>query len=82
MAQENVLFHQRNNSKGDTEFRATFGRQKAMVFRRHEGYFYLDLYDNKPGRTGRISIGLDELDSLIALRGNLETLRSCFPMVS
>ena len=81
MAQVNIMFQQRSNSKGVVELRAKFGRQKAMVFRRHEGFFYLDLYDNKPGRFGKISLGLDELDGIISLREYLNTFKICFPTV-
>jgi len=82
MAQENVIFQQRTTSKGKTEYRTKFGRQKALVFRKHVGFFYIELYDNKPGKSDRIRLGLDELDYLIQLRPNLETLKPGFTEVS
>jgi len=41
MAQENVVFQQRTNARGEMEFRTKFGRQKAIVFRKHleSGFF-------------------------------------------
>ena len=82
MAQENVIFQQRITSKGKIEYRTKFGRQKALVFRQHVGFLYLELYDNKPGRSDKIGLGLDELDYLIQLRTNLETLKPGFTEVS
>lgn len=82
MAQENVVFQQRTNSKGGVEFRTKFGRQKAMVYRKHDQFFYVDIYDNRPGRTDRIGLGLDELDQLIILRAGLDSMKQCFPEVS
>lgn len=54
------------------------------VHRRYD-IFYLDLYDNKVRKTkfNGICLVLDELDFLISLRSNLESVQSCFPpMVS
>lgn len=58
----NVVFQQNGNS-GDTEFRVKFGRNKSQVYRRHEQFYYLDLYDNKFGkaRFNWICLGLDEI---------------------
>ena len=82
MDQENVIFQQRITSKGKIEYRTKFGRQKALVFRKHAGFFYVELYDNKPGKSDRIGLGLDELDYLIQLRPNLDTLKPSFTEVS
>jgi len=82
MDQENVVFQQRTNSKGDIQYRAKFGRQKAFVFVKQRDFFYIDLYDNRPGKTDKIGLGLDELDALIKLRPNLESLKHCFQEVS
>ena len=82
MAQENVIFQQRITSKGKIEYRTKFGRQKALVFRQHAGFFYVELYDNKPGKSDRVGLGLDELDYLIQIRPNLETLKPGFTEVS
>ncbi|CAC5400611.1 unnamed protein product [Mytilus coruscus] len=79
---ENVVFQQRINGKGNVEFRTKFGRSKAIVMRRHEGYFYIDMYDNRPGKSDRIPIGTDELELLCNLRGNLESLKSHFPQIN
>ena len=59
--------------------------ETSLVYRRHDQFYYLDLYDNKVGKTrfNGICLGLDELDFLISLRSNLDSLQSCFPpMVS
>jgi len=45
-------------------------------------FFYVELYDNKPGKSDIIGLGLDELDYLIQLRPNLETLKPGFTEVS
>ncbi|CAG2222413.1 unnamed protein product [Mytilus edulis] len=76
---ENVVFQQRINGKGNVEFRTKFGRSKAIVMRRHDGYFYIDMYDNRPGKSDRISIGTDELELLCNMKGSLESLKSHFP---
>lgn len=81
------IFQQRVISKNEVEFRSKIGRNKAIVFRRHDetGYYYIDLYDNrkpKPGHSSRsshICLGMDELDALITLRTNLDSLKACFP---
>jgi len=80
MAQENVVFEQRTNVKGETQFRVRFGRQNTFVFCKHQesGYFYIDIYDNRPGKNDRIGLGLGELDSIIKLRPNMETLNKLF----
>ena len=78
---ENVVFNQTSNSKGDVEFRTVFGRKKALVFRQYRGFHYVDLYDNIPGKVGKISLGLDELDFLFNIRGNLESLTGHFNKV-
>lgn len=81
MTSNNFVFQQTTNSRGKFEFRVKFGRNKSFVFRKHERFYYLDLYDNRLGRVkSGIYIGLDELDFL---RGNLDTLLNCFnPVVS
>ncbi|CAC5362563.1 unnamed protein product [Mytilus coruscus] len=76
---DNVVFQQRINVKGNVEFRTKFGQSKAIVMRRHEGYFYVDIYDIRPGKSDRISIGTDELELLCNLRGSLDSLKSHFP---
>lgn len=73
---ENVVFQQVRNSKGETVFRAKFGRDKALSFRKFQGFHYIDLFDNRPKKTNRICLGLDELDFLFSIRGNLESLTS------
>lgn len=67
---------------GEIGFRTKFGRQKVMVFRRHDEtkYFYVDIYDNKSGRY--MCIAMDELDFLCSIRSNLEFFKSSFPKVS
>lgn len=86
LSTDNVVFQQYTNKQGETEFRTRFGRQKAMVFRKYSetGYFYVDFYDNKPGemKYNGMTFGMDELDWIIARRGNLDSLMSCFPQVS
>jgi len=85
MASNNIIFHQTTNKNGECEFKVKFVRSKSFVYKRHEHFFYLDLYDNKVGKTkfNGICLGLDELDFLISLRSNLDSLQSCFPpMVS
>ena len=84
MAQENVVFQQRTNARREMEFRTKFGRQKAIVFRKHleSGFFYVDIYDNRPGRSDRIGLGLDEVDQLLSLRTGLDSLKQCFTEVS
>lgn len=84
MASNTIMFQQYTNKhSGDCEFRVTFGRHKAAVFRRYENHFYLDVYDNKLGKTkfNGICVGLDELDFLISIRGNLDQLKSSFPQM-
>jgi hypothetical protein len=85
MAQAQInttIFHQVNGKNGEIRFRTKFGRQKVMVFRRHDEtkYFYVDIYDNKSGRY--MCIAMDELDFLCSIRSNLEFLKSSFPKVS
>jgi hypothetical protein len=85
LASNNIIFHQTTNKNGECEFRVKFGRNKSFVYRGHDQFYYLDLYDNKVGKTrfNGICLGLDELDFLISLRSNLDSLQSCFPpMVS
>lgn len=85
MASNTVVFQQVTNRNGETEFRVKFGRMKSLVYRRHEQYYYLDLYDNRIGKSkcNGICLGLDELDFLISIRSNLDSLQNCFPpMVS
>lgn len=85
MASNNIIFHQTTHKNGECEFRVKFGRNKSFVYRRHDQFYYLDLYDNKVGKTrfNGMCLGLDELDFLISLRSNLDSLQSCFqPMVS
>ena len=76
MAQENIIFQQRHNSRGELEFR----QQKSLVLRQHEatGFFYVDLYDNRPGKSDRLGIGMDELDQIISIRQKLDSLKSYF----
>jgi len=50
MASNDVIFQQVTSEDGNTKFRLTFGRMKSLVYRRHGQYFYLNLYDNKPGK--------------------------------
>lgn len=77
-----TIFHQVNGKNGEIRFRSKFGRQKVMVFRRHDEtkYFYVDIYDNKNGRY--MCIAMDELDFLCSIRSSLEFLKSSFPKVS
>ena len=79
-----MIFQQKYNSKGELEFRTKFGRQKALVLRQHEatGFFYVDLYDNRPGKSDHLGIGMDELDILISIRPNLDSLKGYFKEVS
>lgn len=78
-----LIFQQKINSKGNLEFRTSFGRSKAIVLRRYNDYFYVDIYDNRTGHTERISLGLDEIDFLVNARDTLEQLKGYFPaMVS
>lgn len=81
MDQQNIVFQQKYNSRGELEYRARFGRQKALVLRKHVDFFYLELYDNRPGKTGHIGPGLDELDSLLSMRTNLDSLKTYFSQV-
>jgi len=66
------------------EFRTKFGRQKPIVSRKHieSGFHYVDIYDNRPGKVDRIGLGLDEVDQLISLRTDLDSLKPCFTEVS
>jgi len=83
MAQiNNTIFYQVNGKNGEIRFRAKFGRQKVMVFRRHDEtkYFYVDIYDNKHSRY--MCIAMDELDFLCSIRSSLEFLKTSFPKVS
>ncbi|VDH94121.1 Hypothetical predicted protein [Mytilus galloprovincialis] len=77
----NVVFQQTVNKSGETEFRVKFGRNKSLVFRKHEQFYYLDLYDNKFGkaRFNGICLGLDELDFILSIRRDLDSLSSVFP---
>jgi len=34
------------------------------------------LYDNRPGKTGHIGLGMDELDVLLTMRTNLNALKT------
>jgi hypothetical protein len=63
MTNNDVIFQQFTNKDGDMEFRLKFGGIKSLVHRRHSQYFYLDLYDNNPGRYKfkDIAHGLDEI---------------------
>ena len=75
-----LVFQQTTNGEGETEFRMKFGRNKCLVYRKHDQFYYVDLYDNKPGKvkfTG-MCLGLDELDFLISIRQQLDTLQSSF----
>lgn len=83
MASNNIVFQQTTNKSGDTEFRVKFGRSKSLVYRRHEQYYYIDVYDNRPGRSkfNGICFGLDEIDFLLSIRSNLDSLKTCFPQV-
>jgi len=76
-----VIFQQKINTKGNLEFRSSFGRSKAMVLRRYNGYFYVDLYDNRKGHTEHISLGLDEIDFIVDTRQTLEQLKDYFPVL-
>jgi hypothetical protein len=76
MTNNDAIFQQVTNKDGDMEFRLKFGGIKSLVHRRHSQYFYLDLYDNKPGRYKfkGIAHGLDELDFFfISIRNNLDS---------
>ena len=66
----NFVFQQRVSNKGDMEFRTKFGRNKAVVLRLFESNFYVDIYDNRPGKNSRISFGFDELEELIQMRNH------------
>jgi len=59
------------------------GHQKALVFRKHleTGFYYVDLYDNRPGRIARIWFGLDEMDQRINIRTGLDSVKQCFTEV-
>lgn len=81
MDSENFVFQQKVNFKGETEFRTKLGRHKALVFRKHRDFFYIDLYDNRPGKTGDIGLGMDELNVLLTMRTNLNALKTCFMQV-
>jgi len=83
MASNNIVFQQTTNKSGDTEFRVKFGRSKSLVYRRYEQYYYIDVYDNRPGRSkfNGICFGLDEIDFLLSIRSNLDSLKTCFPQV-
>ncbi|CAC5411278.1 unnamed protein product [Mytilus coruscus] len=78
----NVVF-QNVNKSGDIEFRVKFGRNKSLVYRKHEQFYYLDLYDNKFGkaRFNGICLGLDEIDFLLSIWSDLDSLKTIFPAV-
>ncbi|CAC5368616.1 unnamed protein product [Mytilus coruscus] len=76
---ENVVFQQRINGKGMSNSEQSSGEVKPIVMRRHDGYFYIDMYDNRPGKSDRISIGTDELELLCNMKGSLKSLKSHFP---
>ncbi|CAC5369322.1 unnamed protein product [Mytilus coruscus] len=77
----NVVFQQNVNKSGDTEFRVKFGRNKSLVYRKHDQFYYLDLYDNKFGkaRFNGICLRLDEIDFLLSIRSDLDSLNTIFP---
>ncbi|VDI01128.1 Hypothetical predicted protein [Mytilus galloprovincialis] len=62
-------FDQKINASGNIEFRCSFGRKKQ-------------LYDNRQGKSDKISLGLDELDFLVNARESLEQLKGYYPQVS
>ena len=70
------FFQQKVNIKGETEFRTRFGRHKALVFRKHRDFSYIDLYDNRPLKICHIGLGMDELDVLLTMRTNLNALKT------
>ena len=57
-----TIFHQVNGKNGEIRFRSKFGRQKVMVFRRHDEtkYFYVDIYGNKHSRYMCIAMDVNE----------------------
>lgn len=61
MASNNISFHQTTNKNGECEFKVKFGRSKSFVYTRHGNFFYLDLYNNKVGKTkfNGICLGLE-----------------------
>ncbi|CAC5391318.1 unnamed protein product [Mytilus coruscus] len=77
------VFQQVCSRNRETRFMTKFGRNKTMSFRRHDetGYFYLDLYHNKfrGAAAEHMCFGMGEMETLIELFGNLETLKKCFP---
>lgn len=70
------VFQKVCSRNGETRFRTKFGRNKI---RRHDetGYFYLDLYHNKFGGAAaeHMCFGMDEMETLIELFGNIETIK-------
>lgn len=83
MTNNDVIFQQVTNKDSDMEFRLKFGGIKSLVYRRHSQYFYLDLYDNKPGRYifKGIAHGLDELDFYLFQSETTWTQNSFQPLV-
>lgn len=73
------VFQQVTSKDGETKFRQKFGRQKALIFRRHDAtsLFYLDIYDNKNNRY--MCLGMDELDFIVNIRSSLDILKPHFP---
>ena len=80
-AQLGNVFQQMTSKDGEIKFRHKFGRQKVLVFRRHDltKYFYVDIYDNKNNRY--MCLAMDEVDFMCNIRSSLEVLKPCFPQV-
>lgn len=75
MACNTVVFNETFSKYGRLEFQTKFGRNKTLTFKKSgRGFYFLDLQSGN----FKFNIGLDELDELFTLRGQLEVLTGCF----